>query len=209
MFVYYRKKFRSNFEKYYKQIEARVNREALGCRSESNVPEDMRNIMKNNGNLNNEEMGDEIYKFLTEKYTTRKWLVMVYDEVSGFENHCLHNKFHTVFRESGRNAAAHSSDLNAENLLDDRTKDAFHTNLEYLKEEESQFGFPLESAERAYDMIGSPNRGGGQLEVAVVMRNKDLRVVSSSDYLFANSRKFTIVALQVGLYYLHKNYNFY
>ena len=130
-------------------------------------------------------MADEILKFLSDKYTGRKWFVFVYNEVLGFQKHCMSSEFHTVFRESGKNAAAYSSSYS----LDDLTRDVVMRNFHELA---------IEVNDEDYDFMNSANKGISVL-VAVVVRFVDLRMTSYDKYFLDTTDKFTVIAVPVGL----------
>ena len=176
-------------------------REALGCRSESKVPDEMRRIMRDKSELNNEDMADEILKFLSDKYTGRKWFVFVYNEVLGFQKHCMSSEFHTVFRESGKNAAAYSSSY----PLDDLTRDVVMRNFHELAIEVNDEDSRLKAAKQAYNFMNSANKGISVL-VAVVVRFVDLRMTSYDKYFLDTTDKFTVIAVPVGLPVCHLHY---
>ena len=153
--------------------------------------------MRDKSELNNENMAQEILKFLSDKYTSRKWSVFVYNEVLGLENHCMSSEFYTVFRESGKNAAALSSSIS----LDDRTRDVVMRNFHELAlEVNNEVIRRFTIAERAYDYMTSATvtRPPISVVVAVVKRFVDLRMTSYDEYFLDTMNHFTVIAVPVG-----------
>ena len=183
----------------------------MGCRSESKVVDEMRRIMRDNSNLNNEQMSEKIYNFLTDKYSDRNWLVFVYDAIGGFDKHCMSHKFHTVFREANKNAAAYSSEKTKS--LDASTKEVLNSNLKKvaggIKKETHgspfvpgiSFNVPY-AANRAFDIM---NENGISVDVAIVKRYVDLKIIASADHFMELTNEFTIIALPVR--HLHYYFN--
>ena len=64
------------------------------CQKEDQIPDELGNLLSKYKKLNNEETAKEINKYLYEKYDQKDWLVLVYNGVSGFDNHKLVGKFH-------------------------------------------------------------------------------------------------------------------
>ena len=80
--------------------------------TEDDIEEDMRLIMKQNFGRSSADVSETLYKYLTDKYPTNKWLVIVYDSVRGFRSNILTGSTmcHAVFREGHKNAIAFSLD---------------------------------------------------------------------------------------------------
>jgi hypothetical protein len=66
----------------------------------------MADIMKQNVYSSTEQVVKIMYDYLTDKYDTKWWFVMVYDPLGGFDNHCLNDNFRVVFRVGNKNAAS-------------------------------------------------------------------------------------------------------
>ena len=64
------------------------------CQKEEQIPDELRNLLTKHKNLDNKQAAKEINNYLYEKYDQKDWLVLVYNAVSGFNNHKLLGKFH-------------------------------------------------------------------------------------------------------------------
>lgn len=64
----------------------RVDTFALGCANdEGNVVQDMKDIMKNESmNGDGTAVADALYEFLSEKYLTKEWYVVVYEDIGNY-----------------------------------------------------------------------------------------------------------------------------
>ena len=82
--------------------------QVIECEREDNVEAEMTNIMQQNSGQGNDEVLQILFQFLTDRYDTKKWFVIVYNALSGFQNHCVSGYFHYVFRQGNKNAVATS-----------------------------------------------------------------------------------------------------
>ena len=73
---------------------------------ESNVENEMSDLMSWNSGSNTEQVVNMMYEYLADRYDSKWWFVIVYDPLSGFDNHCLIGDFHVVFRVGNKNAAS-------------------------------------------------------------------------------------------------------
>ena len=64
------------------------------CQKEEQIPDELRNLLTKHKNLDNKQAAKEINNYLYEKYDQKDWLVLVYNGVSGFNNHKLLGNFH-------------------------------------------------------------------------------------------------------------------
>lgn len=94
------------FASSYEELAIRVENKIKAQENESNVLVEMADIMKQNVYSSTEQVVKIMYDYLTDKYDTKWWFVIVYDALSGFENHCLHESFRVVFRVGYKNAAS-------------------------------------------------------------------------------------------------------
>ena len=62
------------------------------CQKEDRIPDELRNLLSKHKNLNNAETAKKINNYLYEKYDRKDWLTLVYNGVSGFNNHILNGK---------------------------------------------------------------------------------------------------------------------
>ncbi|CAH1772246.1 unnamed protein product [Owenia fusiformis] len=81
------------------------------CHSQSK--KDIKKISADNYKMGNEQFSSKLYDMLTEKYYWRNWLVVVYDEVRGFDKHTVSQcGGYIKFRKDGRNLVVASLDKN-------------------------------------------------------------------------------------------------
>jgi hypothetical protein len=92
----------------YNQIITRVANQVIECEREDNVEDEMTNIMQQNSGQGNDEVLKTLIQFLADRYDTKYWFVIVYDALSGYNNHCVSGFFHSVFRQGNKNAVATS-----------------------------------------------------------------------------------------------------
>ena len=97
---------RQLFASSYDELAIRVENKIKAQENESNVKVEMADIMKLNVYNSTEQVAKIMYDYLTDKYDTKWWFVMVYDPLGGFDNHCLHDSFRVVFRTGYKNAAS-------------------------------------------------------------------------------------------------------
>jgi hypothetical protein len=77
------------------------------CETEGSVKDEMRRLMQSHSGTSNEQFARVLYDYLKRKYDDREWLAIVYDGVTGFQNHIVSTD-HYVFRQGGKNAAVWS-----------------------------------------------------------------------------------------------------
>ena len=161
----------------------------------------MRSIVTNNANLNNGDMVVKINDYLKDKYSSRFWFVMVYNDVSGFDNHCFSGRMHSLFRESGKNVVSYSTQFNTAG--DGATKFINHQvdKLDHYFFDESKAGkwydFLVEAKTHPTD-VGldlEMQKLENAIEFAGVKRGNGLEATWSSDldvkfdnYIYSNSR---------------------
>ena len=66
----------------------------------------MSDLMTRNSGMGNEQFLSTLHEYLADRYDTKWWFAIVYDPISGFDNHCLIGEFHVVFRVGNKNAAS-------------------------------------------------------------------------------------------------------
>lgn len=99
-------KLRENYQKIHDQARIAIE----NCQHDENLVEgEVRDLLVRHENLNHEDMAKTIFDFLSEKYDTKEWFIMVYNEILGFKRHKLDGYFHVLFRERGRNTAVYSA----------------------------------------------------------------------------------------------------
>jgi hypothetical protein len=92
--------------------ESRMCRERMAtdlledCDTEHRVEQEMRDHLANNLG-SNQDLANSLKCFLDRKYDDRKWFVMVYDDVGGWQNNAL-DGFFTVLCVNGKSAGAAS-----------------------------------------------------------------------------------------------------
>ena len=94
LFSFFSKRFHQTLDYEGKIIQNRLEEIFYECQREEHIPEELRNLLIKYKNLNNEQAAKEINNYLYEKYDQKDWLVLVYNAVSGFNNHKLLGKFH-------------------------------------------------------------------------------------------------------------------
>lgn len=91
----------------HRQIENRVNLLADKCaRATDAVRDEMAKLMVLHQMLDNQNMADKLLDFLSDKYDTYHWLVLVYNGIEGGHKHWQTGHYHHVFRRGGKNALA-------------------------------------------------------------------------------------------------------
>ena len=72
-----------------KKIRTKLETIFTECQSEIRVPEELRQLLTEKNNRNNEVAASEILDYFYEKYDQKSWIIVVYDDVSGFDKHTL------------------------------------------------------------------------------------------------------------------------
>lgn len=70
------------------------------------VRDEMAEIMESHQILNNQKMADKLFDYLSEKYDTDYWLVVVYDGIEGRHSHWQLGYYHHVSKQGEKNALA-------------------------------------------------------------------------------------------------------
>ena len=100
--------FRELVSSSYNESAVRVQNTVEGCRNEDGVVGEMSDIMTKYSNLDNGQVLHAMFDFLADKYDTKLWFVMVYNAISGYDNHAIDGNDHCVFRAGGKNAVSFS-----------------------------------------------------------------------------------------------------
>ena len=97
---------RARFTKYLNESGLALEKELVKvqetCNDESRLPEEIERILRESTKLSKEETAKKLWSHLTQKYETKLWFVVVYDEIYGLDNHCLNFRF---YRVAGKTAA--------------------------------------------------------------------------------------------------------
>jgi len=104
---------------YNEDIVKKREDEGLLCRNESKVPEEINHVLRDCIGLNNNETVKALYNKLSDKYRTKRWFAMVYNDMVGNSYHNIDDIFPHSFHESGKNAFAYSYEANHQNISSD------------------------------------------------------------------------------------------
>lgn len=159
-------------------------------------------LMRDNSEKNNEETANLIFNFLTDKYSSRAWFVMVYNDISGSEKHTISGNLHSTSSAGGKNAVAYSVNKNfLEAII------PYFISLRDLLKTDSRFqSGGTASAKVAFDLLSKIK----EYEFAVVSRGNGLKGTWTHglDIVFENTDQFTVVALPiVSIFIFIINYN--
>lgn len=153
------------------------------------MSEEMKGIMRDNSEKSNEKTANLILNSLTDKYSSRAWFVMVYNEISGSGKHSISRNMHSTLGAGGKNAVAYSVN---KNLLEAIIPN-FISLREFFKTDSK---FQGSDAKVVFDAL---SEGYKEYEFAVVGRGNGLEGTWTHglDVVFENSEYLTYIALPV------------
>lgn len=184
-------------------IEVPVKRslECELCRDESNVPNEINQVLHDCQSLSNEETLVQLHFKLSDKYRTKKWFAVVYNDIGGYENHCFNDDMPSSLHQWGKNAFVYSVAGDPTILQSDKDYLNQHLNDKYCFSKANADDYSsrcLDSNANAESAYNSLNAGtGGRLIMAVIKRYNGLwgQWDNSLDTYFENGQFYTVIAL--------------
>ena len=75
---------------------------------ESNVENEMANYMDGHSGSSNSLLSENLQNMLADRYDTKWWVIVVYDHITGHENHYYEGQWHFTANHGKRNALSTS-----------------------------------------------------------------------------------------------------
>lgn len=78
---------KNRLDKYQQEAIVKINAVENECIKEGRVPSEITEMMKQNAATLNRDLAEIIYDYLSDKYDTKHWFVVVYNAIAGDLNH--------------------------------------------------------------------------------------------------------------------------
>ena len=181
------------------QVSIRLRTTMDNCLADyGSVVKEMTDVLNSNAAKTTTEVADILLAKMDGKYSTTKWLVLVYNGVSGFNAHCLTGNYH-VFRIGGKNAAVFPIKNNAAGRVDGNK---VHQSInEYLKVQSHDWIVIIANiaAEKMFELLFKNNAIPKGADLAVINYGTSLvgRASKRVNYFWQNNQAIlkTIVSI--------------